>query len=211
LSSNQPEIGFVKADLTRFRTTWTTKPGYYRQAELLPSMDAQEGTATAGSRRSGGRPGQLRRQQLSRLIAVETGDPGTVTADDRWRSDRALQAADRIAAFEKCRGHHRRDDASGQRSAIRRTSPGSVGPRRHAGAALPPAMYFKSMADLKGITPAFKKVSDDLANFAASGRMTAIETSSLCVIVSLRGVAHRELSRALAERGRRGRSCPTKG
>ena len=78
VSSNQAEIGFVKADLTRFQNNLDgSKPTYYRQAELyFPSMDAlKKGTATAGFKKVADDLANFADGGLSGLIAVETNEP----------------------------------------------------------------------------------------------------------------------------------------
>ena len=56
VSANQQEIGFTRADLTKFASTVDgKKPAYYRQAELyFPSLDAaKKGMATRGLQEGG--------------------------------------------------------------------------------------------------------------------------------------------------------------
>ena len=57
VSGNQQQIGFTRADLTRFEANLDgSKPAKYRQAELcFDSMDAlRKGVATAGFKKVGG-------------------------------------------------------------------------------------------------------------------------------------------------------------
>ena len=64
------EIGFVKADLTRFQDNLDgTKPAFYRQAELyFPSMDAlKKGIATEGFKKVADDLKQLRRRRAQRI------------------------------------------------------------------------------------------------------------------------------------------------
>ena len=69
MSAKQQEIGFTKAELTKFTSTLDgKKPTFYRQAELyFNSMDdAQEGHGHGGLQEGGRRPHQLRRPAASR-------------------------------------------------------------------------------------------------------------------------------------------------
>ena len=73
--ANQQEIGFTRADLTKFVSTVDgKKPSYYRQAELyFASMDAlKKGTATPGFKKVAGDMGNFATGGLDALIAVET-------------------------------------------------------------------------------------------------------------------------------------------
>ena len=78
VGDHQQEIGFTKAELTRFVSSLQgTKPEFYRQAELyFPSMDAlKAGIATAGFKAVGDDFKNFVAQDgLIAMIAQETGD-----------------------------------------------------------------------------------------------------------------------------------------
>ena len=80
VSDAQAEIGFTKAELTRFSTKLDgTKPTFYRQAELyFPSMDAlQKGIKTAAFAKVGEDfKNFVAPDGLVGLIAEETGEKG---------------------------------------------------------------------------------------------------------------------------------------
>jgi uncharacterized protein (TIGR02118 family) len=80
VSAKQQEIGFTKAELTRFASTLDgKKPTFYRQAELyFNSMDdLKKGTATPGFKAVGDDLAKFATGGLRGLVAVETGDRGT--------------------------------------------------------------------------------------------------------------------------------------
>ena len=73
--ANQDEIGFTRADLTRFTSTADgKKPTYYRQAELyFPSVEAlKKGLATKGFKQVADDLGKFATGGLDALIGVET-------------------------------------------------------------------------------------------------------------------------------------------
>jgi uncharacterized protein (TIGR02118 family) len=75
VSANQQEIGFTRADLTRFSSTVDgKKPAYYRQAELyFPSLEAaRKGMATAGFKKVADDLDNFATGGLDALVAVET-------------------------------------------------------------------------------------------------------------------------------------------
>ena len=78
VGDHQQEIGFTKAELTKFVSSLQgTKPEYYRQAELyFPSMDAlKAGIATAGFKAVGDDfKNFVAPDGLIAMIAEETGD-----------------------------------------------------------------------------------------------------------------------------------------
>lgn len=78
VGDHQQEIGFTKAELTKFSTSLQgTKPEFYRQAELyFPSMDAlKAGIVTAGFKAVGDDfKNFVAKDGLIALIAEETGD-----------------------------------------------------------------------------------------------------------------------------------------
>ncbi len=72
---SQPEIGFTRAELTRFNANLDgSKPARYRQAELyFPSMDAaKKGMATPAFKKVGDDLANFASGGLDALIGVET-------------------------------------------------------------------------------------------------------------------------------------------
>src|SRR6188472_4558537 len=79
VQANQQEIGFVRADLTKFSSTADgKKPPFYRQAELYFNSldDAKKGMATAGFKKVADDLAKFASGGLVGLVAVETGDKG---------------------------------------------------------------------------------------------------------------------------------------
>lgn len=75
VGDGQQEIGFTKAELTKFASNVDgSAPALYRQAELyFPSMDAlKKGTATPGFKKVAGDLGNFATGGLDALVAVET-------------------------------------------------------------------------------------------------------------------------------------------
>jgi uncharacterized protein (TIGR02118 family) len=75
VGANQQEIGFTKAELTRFDSNLDgSAPALYRQAEpYFPSMEAlKKGTATPGFKKVAGDLPKFATGGLDGLIAVET-------------------------------------------------------------------------------------------------------------------------------------------
>jgi uncharacterized protein (TIGR02118 family) len=73
--ASQPEIGFTRAELTRFNSNLDgSKPDRYRQAELyFPSMEAaKKGIATPAFKKVGGDLGNFASGGLDALIGAET-------------------------------------------------------------------------------------------------------------------------------------------
>ena len=73
--ASQPEIGFTRAELTRFNTNLDgSKPDRYRQAELyFPSMEAaKKGVATPAFKKVGDDLGKFASGGLDALIGAET-------------------------------------------------------------------------------------------------------------------------------------------
>ena len=80
VSAGQQEIGFTKAELTRFKSALDgKKPAFYRQAELYFNSldDAKKGTATAAFKKVGDDFKNFDTHGLIGMLAVETGDKGT--------------------------------------------------------------------------------------------------------------------------------------
>ena len=77
VSSMQQEIGFTKAELTKFTSTLDgKKPTFYRQAELYFNSldDAKKGMATDGFKKVGDDLKNFATGGLIGMVAVETGD-----------------------------------------------------------------------------------------------------------------------------------------
>jgi uncharacterized protein (TIGR02118 family) len=77
VGASQAEVGFTKAELTKFTSDFAgKKPAYYRQAELyFPNMDAlKKGTATEAFKKIGADLDNFAKGGYIALIATETGD-----------------------------------------------------------------------------------------------------------------------------------------
>ena len=180
--SKQQEIGFTKAELTKFSSTLAGKrPTFYRQAELYFNSldDAKKGMQTPGFKAVGDDLSKFATGGLIGMVAVETGDKGTapcpalVTVIYNTPKD--------SGAFEKYySATHLPLVGSGQseigftRADLTRFESNLDGsaPTTYRQAEL----CFNSMDELKkGVaTPAFKKVGDDLGKFATGGLTTLI-------------------------------------
>jgi uncharacterized protein (TIGR02118 family) len=177
--ANQEEIGFKRADLTKFESTLDgKKPSFYRQAELyFDSMDdLQKGVATPGFKKVADDLGKFASGGLLGMVATTTneheagsGEPGAIVTV-------IYKAPKDTAAFEKYYAETHvplvvasQPEIGFTRAELTRFNSNLDGskPARYRQAEL----YFPSMdAAKKGVaTPAFKKVSDDLANFASGG------------------------------------------
>jgi uncharacterized protein (TIGR02118 family) len=177
--ANQQEIGFKRADLTKFSTTLDgKKPAFYRQAELyFDSMDdLQKGVATPGFKKVADDLKNFASGGLIGMVATTTNEhesgpdqPGAIVTV-------IYKAPKDTAAFEKyyAETHLPLVEASQKeigftRAELTRFNANLDGskPARYRQAEL----YFPSLAAArKGIaTPAFKRVGDDLANFADGG------------------------------------------
>jgi uncharacterized protein (TIGR02118 family) len=178
--ANQKEIGFGRADLTRFGSTVDgKKPTFYRQAELyFDSLDdLEKGTATAGFKKvaddlpkfaTGGFTGMIAAvsneheqgsgESPAAIVTVIYKTPKDTTAFERYYRDTHLPL---VEANQEKIGFERRE--------LTRFSSNLDGsaPARYRQAEL----YFPSLDGLrKGIaTPEFKKVADDLGKFASGG------------------------------------------
>ena len=188
VSANQQEIGFTRADLTKFTANLDgSKPAYYRQAELyFPSMDAaKKGTATAGFKKVADDLANFASGGLVALVASETSEPTEVGAEPAAIVTVIYNQPKDPAAFEKyyAETHVPLVVANQQEIGFEKAEltkfdsnlDGSA-PQFYRQAEL----YFASVDALKKgtATPGFKKVADDLANFASGGLtgMTAVET-----------------------------------
>jgi uncharacterized protein (TIGR02118 family) len=176
VGDGQAEIGFTKAELTKFTTsTDGKKPQFYRQAELYfpDTAAARKGMATDAFKKVGDDFKNFASGGLVRLLAVETGDksetacPALVTVIYNTPKD--------PAAFESYYPTHLKIVGDGQseigfeRADLTKfvSNLDGSGPTEYRQAEL----CFPSMDALKkGIaTPAFKKVGDDFKNFASGG------------------------------------------
>jgi uncharacterized protein (TIGR02118 family) len=180
VQASQDEIGFVRADLTKFSSTADgKKPTYYRQAELyFNSMDdLKKGMATPGFKKVADDLPKFATGGLTGLIATasnthESGSSSTpaaiVTVIYKTPKD--------TAAFEKyyADSHlplvtNSKDEIGFERAELTKFASGLDGsaPTRYRQAEL----YFSSLAALKKgtATPAFKKVAGDLPKFASGG------------------------------------------
>ena len=189
VSANQQEIGFTRADLTRFSSNLDgSKPAYYRQAELyFPSLeDAKKGMATPGFKKVADDLANFATGGLTALLAVETSDPSEVSAGEPMAIVTVIYKQPKdTAAFEKyyAETHVPLVGANQQEIGFTRAEltrfesnlDGSA-PALYRQAEL----YFPSMAALKKgtATAGFKKVAGDLPNFATGGleSMVAVET-----------------------------------
>lgn len=189
VSANQQEIGFTRADLTKFTSNLDgKKPTYYRQAELyFPSLDAaRKGMATPGFKKVGDDLANFATGGLTGLVAVETSEASEASGGEPIAIVTVIYKQPKdTAAFEQ----HYADThvplvAANQpeigftRAELTRFESNLDGS--------PPALYrqaelyFPSMDALKKgtATAGFKKVADDLANFATGGldALIAVET-----------------------------------
>jgi uncharacterized protein (TIGR02118 family) len=188
VAANQQEIGFVRADLTRFTANLDgSKPAYYRQAELyFPSLDdAKKGMATSGFKKVADDLANFASGGLNGLLAVETSEPTTSSDQPGAIVTVIYNPPKDTAAFEKyyAETHVPLVGANQQEIGFEKAEltkfqsnlDGSA-PKFYRQAEL----YFDSMDALKKgtATAGFKKVADDLANFATGGLtgMTAVET-----------------------------------
>jgi uncharacterized protein (TIGR02118 family) len=187
--ANQKEIGFTRADLTKFTSTADgKKPPYYRQAELyFNSMDdLKKGTATEGFKKVADDLKNFATGGLTGMVATatnthESGSGGApaaiVTVIYKTPKD--------TAAFEKYYAETHlplvtanQSEIGFERAELTKFDANLDGspPSRYRQAEL----YFPSMDALKkGIaTPEFKKVAGDLGKFASGGldALVGVET-----------------------------------
>ena len=188
VGANQNEIGFVRADLTKFTATVDgKKPSFYRQAELyFNSMDdLKKGVATAGFKKVADDLKNFATGGLVGMIATATnthetgsGSPGAIVtviyktpkdtaAFERYYADTHLPlvtANQSEIGFERAELTRFDSNLDGSPPAWYRQA----------------ELYFPSMDALKkGVaTAGFKKVADDLGKFATGGldALIGIET-----------------------------------
>jgi len=181
VTSKQQEIGFTKAELTKFVSTLDgKKPTFYRQAELYFNSldDAKKGMATPGFKAVGDDLAKFATGGLLGMLAAETGDksetacPALVTVIYNAPKDTAAFESYYSATHLPLVGAGQSEIGFTRADLTRFESnlDGSA-PAKYRQAEL----CFNSMDDLKKgtATPAFKKVGDDLPNFATGG-LTAL-------------------------------------
>jgi uncharacterized protein (TIGR02118 family) len=189
VQANQKEIGFVRADLTKFSTTADgKKPPFYRQAELyFNSMDdLKKGVATAGFKKvaddlknfaTGGLTGMIASTTNAHESGSRTAPAAIVTVIYKTPKD--------TAAFEKyyANSHlplvtNSKGEIGFERAELTKFDSNLDGsrPSRYRQAEL----YFPSMDALKKgtATPAFQKVAGDLSKFATGGFDAVIGTET---------------------------------
>ncbi len=180
VKANQEEIGFTRADLTRFTSTADgKKPAYYRQAELyFPSMDAlKKGIATPGFQTVSGDLGNFATGGFTGMIASTTNTHEAGTAEAPAAIVTVIYKAPKdTAAFEKYYADTHlplvtanKGEIGFERAELTKFDSNLDGsqPARYRQAEL----YFPSTEALKkGLaTKGFKQVSDDLGKFASGG------------------------------------------
>ena len=177
--ANQDEIGFKRADLTKFESTLDgKKPAFYRQAELyFESMDdMQNGVATPEFKKIADDLKYFASGGLLAMVATTTNDHEAGSSEPGAIVTVIYKAPKDTAAFEKYYAETHvplvvasQPEIGFTRAELTRFNSNLDGskPARYRQAEL----YFPSMdAAKKGIaTPAFKKVGDDLGNFASGG------------------------------------------
>jgi uncharacterized protein (TIGR02118 family) len=189
VSANQQEIGFTRADLTRFSSNLDgSKPVYYRQAELyFPSMEAaKKGMATAGFKKVADDLANFASGGLTGLLAVETSEATEASTGEPMAIVTVLYKQPKdTAAFEKyyAETHVPLVGANQQEIGFTRAELTKFDSNLDGSA---PALYrqaelyFPSMEALKKgtATAGFKKVAGDLPNFATGGLdgLIAVET-----------------------------------
>jgi uncharacterized protein (TIGR02118 family) len=187
--ANQKEIGFTRADLTKFiRTVDGKKPPYYRQAELyFDSLDElKKGMATPGFKKVADDLSQFATGGLTGMIATTSNAhesaPGSAPAAILTVIYKNPKAS---AAFEKYYSETHlplvtasQDVIGFERAELTKFVSNLEGgpPARYRQAEL----YFSSIDALKkGVeTTAFQKVAADLGKFASGGvdALIAVET-----------------------------------
>ena len=186
VSEGQPEIGFTKAELTKFESTLDGKKAtFYRQAELyFDSMDAlKRGIATPAFKKAGDDIPNFASGGALVMVAAETGDRGTAAcpalvtviyehpkghAHDEFEKYYAATHLPLVVANAGEIGFTRADLTK-----FETNLDGSLAAKYRQA-----ELCFDSMDALKqGVaTAGFKKVSDDLGNFATGGLSALIGT-----------------------------------
>jgi uncharacterized protein (TIGR02118 family) len=177
--ANKDEIGFKRADLTKFESSLDgKKPAFYRQAELyFDSMDdLQKGVATPGFKKVADDLPKFATGGLIGMVATTTNEHEAGSGEAGAIVTVIYKAPKDTAAFEKYYADthiplvvNSQKEIGFTRAELTRFNSNLDGtkPARYRQAEL----YFPSLdAAKKGLaTPAFKKVGDDLANFASGG------------------------------------------
>ncbi len=186
VSQGQPEIGFTKAELTKFESTLDgKKPTFYRQAELyFDSMEAlKKGVATPAFKKAGDDIPNFASGGALVMIAAETGEKGTAACP-------ALVTV----IYEHPKGHAHGEFEkyyADTHLALVVANAGEIGFTRAdltkfetnldgslAAKYRQAELCFDSIDALKkGVaTPGFKQVADDLGTFATGGLSALIGT-----------------------------------
>jgi uncharacterized protein (TIGR02118 family) len=188
LFANQDQIGFVRADFTRFSSTADgKKPTFYRQAELyFNSMsDLKKGTATAGFKKVADDLPKFATGGITGMIATASNDHGSGSGSTGAIFTVLYKTPKDSAAFEKYyAGTHlplldaNRNEIGFDKAEFTKFESNLDGsaPARYRQAEL----YFSSMEALKKgtSTAGFKKIAGDLPNFATGGldALVGVET-----------------------------------
>ena len=179
LFANQKEIGFPRAEFTKFNSTVDgKKPTFYRQAELyFDSMgDLQKGVATPGFKKVADDLKNFADGGLTAMVATTTNEHEAGSGDSGAIVTVIYKAPTDTAAFEKYYAETHgplvtagKGEIGYTRAEYTRFNSNLDGtkPARYRQAEL----YFPSIeAAKKGMaSPAFKKAADDLSNFASGG------------------------------------------
>jgi uncharacterized protein (TIGR02118 family) len=179
LFANEKEIGFSRADFTKFNSTLDAKkPTFYRQAELyFDSMDdLQKGVATSSFKKVADDLKNFASGGIIGMIATTTNEHEMGSGGTGAIVTVIYKAPKDTAAFERYYNETHlplvmasQGEVGFDRAEFTRFNANLDGskPARYRQAEL----YFPSLdAAKKGIaTPAFKKVAGDLGNFADGG------------------------------------------
>lgn len=179
VGASQAEIGFTKAELTKFTGDFAgKKPAYYRQAELyFANMDAlKKGIATEAFKKVGADLDNFAKGGYIGLIATETGDKREgscpVLASVIYKQPKDA------AAFEAYYPGHLKlvVPAIGMTGADLTKFDSNLDGSSPAANYRQAELCFASMDALKAgmATPEFKAVGDDLPKFATGGLVTLI-------------------------------------
>jgi uncharacterized protein (TIGR02118 family) len=188
LFANQKEIGFVRADFTRFSPgSDGKKPTFYRQAELyFNSMDELEkGTATPGFKKIADDLANFATGGITGMVATASNTHETGSGGPAAIFTVIYKTPKDTAAFEKYYAEthlpllsNNKNEIGFERAEFTKFVSNLDGsaPARYRQAEL----YFPSMESLKKgtATAGFKKIAGDLSNFASGGfdALTGAET-----------------------------------
>jgi uncharacterized protein (TIGR02118 family) len=177
--ASQAEIGFTKAELTKFTSglDGKSKPEYYRQAELyFDSMDdLKKGLATPAFKKVSDDLAVFATGGLVGLIAVETGDKGSDACP--FLGTVIYKTPTDAGTFEKYYAETHLPLVGKGQPEIGMTRADLTRFETNIDGSTPPALYRQAElcfptaeARAQGMaTPAFKAVGDDLAAFATGG------------------------------------------